>query len=331
MSAHGKKRGNGRAQLMLLRGGLDDFSGGARAGAVALAADEADWQSFCARIGWQDSDHDVADDYADRLAEKIFGGSQLRDNVIEIAVEREAKAVREQEMPVTPSALRRATARGALLALAGVAAAAVACFVGASVLSATGSTARAVPVSDPAEPVLSPAPVPSPEALPVESAPPVDSASPRTKPPGSLVAQRSSRHRSRGRAFAQQRSAAQQDHHAEVVQTALSAPVPLAEMIDIRPGALRDFDGPVTVPDVASLTPRHVDADLRSGTRSTNEPVAWSTPVTSRARDASPNWGLSSASQRWYGMGVAPTYEPSSLPVGMAVMAQVDVGKALKL
>ena len=127
MSAHGKKRGNGRAQLMLLRGGLDDFSGSGRGGAAALAADEADWQSFCARIGWQahgsamdcyaDSDHEVGDDYADRLAEKIFGGAQLRDNVIELAVEREVKAAREQEAPVTPTALRRATARGALLAL----------------------------------------------------------------------------------------------------------------------------------------------------------------------------------------------------------------------
>ena len=336
MSAHGRKRGNGRAQLMLLRGGLD---GATRSGAVALAADEADWQSFCARIGWQEqfdvdlrsNDHEVRDDYADRLAEKIFGGAPLRDNVIDdviqLAVEREAKATKE--VPVTESALRRATARGALLALAGVAAAAVVCFFGASMLSA-GGTARAVPVTDSPSPAVERSPVAQPleSATPDSTAAPVDSSSPKTKPPGSLVAQRSSRHRARGRAIARQVSAAGQDHHADIVQTALAAPVPLAEMIDIRPGALHDFEGAASVPDIASLTPRAITAD----TQGSSEPVAWSAPViSSRERDAGPSWGLTPANERWYGVGLAPTYEPSSLPTGMAVMAQVDVGKALKL
>jgi len=330
MSAHGKKRGNGRAQLMLLRGGLDDFSGVARGASAAAMADEADWQSFCARIGWQDSDHEVGDDYADRLAEKIFGGSAaLRDNVIELAVEREVKAVKE--VPVTESALRRATARGALLALAGVAAAAVVCFFGASVLTSAGGTARALPAKDALEPAMAPPPVAQPDdsATTESTAAPVDSASPKTKPPGSRVAELRSRHRSRGRGASGSVAAPQalgQDHHAEVVQTALAAPVPLREMIELRPGALHDFET-ASVPDVASLTPHAISADTHE-----TETVAWSPPVvSSRQREASPNWGLTAASDRWYGVGLAPTYEPSTMPAGMAVMAQVDVGKALKL
>jgi hypothetical protein len=329
MSAHGRKRSNGRAQLMLLRGGLDDFSGSARGG--ASTADEADWQLFCARIGWQEEPQDVGDDYADRLAEKIFGGAALRDNVIELAVEREVKAAKEA--PVTRSALRRATARGALLAVAGMAAAAVVCFFGASVLSAAGGSARALPVDEGSVPAVAPAP----QAQPLDSASveptatPADTASPKTKPPGSLVAQRSARHRARGRAVAPPVMASGQDHHAEVVQTALSAPVPLADMIDIRPGALQSFDGVVAVPDIASLTPRAVPADIHE-VRGTELAMARSAPVSSsRERAASPSWGLTPASERWYGMGLAPTYEPSSMPAGMAVMAQVDVGKALKL
>ncbi|MBL8742633.1 MAG: hypothetical protein JNK04_16110 [Myxococcales bacterium] len=343
MSAHGSKKRNGRAQLMLLRGGLDDFSGASRSASAAALADEADWQSFCARIGWQGNDDEVGDDYADCLAAKIFGSAELRDNVIELAVEREAKAVKEttaKEAPVSESALRRATARGALLAVAGMAAAAVVCFFGASVLSAAGGTARAVPARDASEPVIAPPPVES--SAPDASALPVESATPKTapKPPGTLVAQRSTRQRARGRAVAQQVAAAAQDHHAGGVQTALAAPVPLADMIDLPPGRLHDFERAV-VPDASSLTPRVVRAEAQGGAPhgSTEPAIAWSTPseragnrqAVGSAGEPLRNWGLTPASERWYGVGLAPTYEPSSLPSGMAVMAQVDVGKALKL
>jgi hypothetical protein len=69
-----RRRHGGRGHLVLLRGGLD-HEGAATMGG---SPEDADWQAFCERIGWQHVEAALPDDYEERLAARIFQDAPSR-------------------------------------------------------------------------------------------------------------------------------------------------------------------------------------------------------------------------------------------------------------
>jgi len=117
-----RRRGGRRGHLVLV-------SGQDRA-----APDDADWEAFCARIGWQRAEAALPDDYEERLAARIFPDHAVtmgtsppapRADPAGVAVEQALRAaqialaarIARGESPPSP---RRAPAAWAMMAVAAV-------------------------------------------------------------------------------------------------------------------------------------------------------------------------------------------------------------------
>lgn len=343
--SHG--RGNGRPQLVLVRGGLDQLlssTKGCSDGNAALASD-LDWEKFCHRIGWQESDDSLPDDYADRLAELIVAVPEFENNIRGLAVERENNAANAawvsaehaavEAMTAAParSEINRAMVRGACFAIAGVAAVALVSLAGASLWSPGRSAVDvaaaperetsppaavgpprelAAPIESgrsPEAPTAVPSPTPAPELCP--------------EPPGSRVAYRSNARRARGRPMPA----------GAPVLSQMGLPSPALEAESAVDAEAVVSPSATTLAAFNPQLKHEIDgAWSRPESPATESALAWSTPVTKRDRAATPNWAVSPASSRWYGVSLSPAFEPvEAMPSGMGVMAQVDVAKALAL
>jgi hypothetical protein len=77
----GDRRRGGRRGHLALVGGID-----------RAAPEDADWEAFCARIGWQRAEAALPDDYEERLAARVFPEDVGADGPAGVAVEQALRA-----------------------------------------------------------------------------------------------------------------------------------------------------------------------------------------------------------------------------------------------
>lgn len=321
----------GRPHLVLLRGGLD-----------RAAPEDADWKAFCGRIGWQEAERPLPDDYEEQLLGRIFAGEARRDAPPWIA------GGTDEQWPLAAGAerwqprARRASVAATVVVAAILCAAAVMMFwraTGPSVgavacpdVEATPQAIPQIPVDDRAAP-----PAPSePRSRPsrTKDAPTLPSPSdtkPPRPPPGAL-ARRWQRDEGRARgawhpAGAPALASLRGGDSAQLRgfrNTAAAAPIAAVDLHATTTG-LPGVDRSVSIVDrTLPAIPRAL-ADAST-------PEAWTRPA-SFARGvlpASASWSLSPESSRWFGVGLPPSSATAGLPSGVGVMGQLDVVKAIE-
>jgi hypothetical protein len=323
-----------------LRGGLEERS---------AEPEAADWASFCSQIGWQTTRHPLADDYEDRLVDRILGEQGSPAEPARFAADASwSSTVVEHGGPASTRRPRRAASGSvALLAAAilGAAAAAAVPWVTGTQIAAAPRIDREMPAVVPAllhrdgRELVEPADVPRDpepeEDLPHETGPNEASPDLATTPPGSPIARRSNKP---ARARAAPRAAAPSLND-DVAETTLAFDAPrgvpgfersgsrwgLGSMTNssfsIQPAAAITFPTRVAAPGGAWPEAAHAEAGL-GGTL----------PAVARGGEpeAASDWSLSDEGERWYGATLPPAVEPASARAGggIGVMAQVDVTKA---
>jgi hypothetical protein len=321
----GRARGSidGHRRLVLVRGGLD----------APRARPDADWESFCGRIGWQQGPG-LADNDEQHLIDRMLRSTEIATDAHTDGTDRPVARTAEARAALP----RRRSARDPFLAsTAMAAAAALFLFLAAAFSWAQQRSARATPVPahDRAQPVDDrAAPLRTEPALPEERAPeapaPTETATPiESREPGSLVAdaranrKQGPRNRaSRARKPIAAHAAAATD--ADLVTRGEPAPEPLDGLA--RAGA-------------ADFTPALFERVALSSIAMPPSPAAWTEPGPTaaaveprRASRAEPaTWAVSSTSDRWYGVTLPPSGDAERFPANVGVLAQVDLGKALRL
>jgi hypothetical protein len=321
------------------------------------APDDADWEAFCARIGWQRAQAALPDDYEERLAARIFPEDAGADPA-GVAVEQALRAAqialaariaggdgqRARSRGESPPAPRRAPAAWAMMAVA-----AVLC-VAASVVLWRGSRppmdaqacpdaeaprrATIAPVDDRAAPVDPTArrkeAEPPSRRLQTKDAPvtPVPTETKPRKPvaPGAPVARRWRRDEARPRRMAEppgplvpELPPRASGSASPIAAADLRGPASKLGLPDASPGP-----GGVTLAAQALPVIPRAWPDVRAR-------EAWTQLVSFRQgpTPASGTWSLSPESPRWYGVGLPPSSASTGVPSGLGVMGQVDVGRAI--
>jgi hypothetical protein len=323
------------------------------------APDDADWEAFCARIGWQRAEAALPDDYEERLAARVFAEHPGAAGPAGAAVE---QALRAAQIALAARIAESAGKGDTLAGEAGhwrrrawamMAVAAVLCVAASAVLwrghrpqldaqacpdVETSPRATIAPIDDRAAPVDPTDPrraAEPPARRPSTKDAPTTPAPAETKPrkpvaPGALVARRWRRR--------------------------VSPPVRLADSIQsvrgVTPAWPRDLHddatgspspvdlrGPAPQPDRpdASPAPRGITLAARTlpaiprAWPEARAPEAWVQPASFRPgpAPASGTWSLSPESPRWYGMTLPPSIASTGVPSGLGVIGQLDLGKAL--
>lgn len=299
----GRRDKPARARLVLLRGGLD---------VTKSAPESGDWSAFCDRIGFMPGGPLLADDFEQRLAESVFRAPPTKGvaSPLEPVVRASVGEVARGERLVHAHALR-------YLSL-GAAAAALILIVLATLLSASERpTASETPTRDPdsdaAKSIRVLPETPKPDES--DTAEPIDSALPVAvpKPPGSLIAVRP--RRAEGPSAEDVPSGephprVELDQGASTVASNARSDAPTRSASATEPSDVLDTASPIL--------PRAELASLPSGWTDVE-----ATPVRHASKTAA--WSVSGG-DRWYGVALSPTREPTA---GVGVMAQLDLGRAL--
>lgn len=305
----GKRDGG---HLVLLRGGLDDGPTG---------TDDADWRSFCTRIGWQlpsntgapRTERALPSDFEDRMLARILAEPEVAEDAV--------RASWPSFGPVSERRPRRSGAASTALVVA-----AIIGFAAAALLPLlAGPPSGTSPRPDPAARQVAPAPDVEPTA-PTNSADaeerrapkpePSDTAqAPPPEPPGLLVARRA---RIRAQP-AQERRA--QDH----------APAPIRPLEDAPPSTETPDESRVAFANDAPSGVAIAMGSILAGDRQWSRPVSWTEPRTDRSQLTSASWALTPEQTRWYGASLPPPGQPTDVESGrgIGVMAQVDLSKAI--
>lgn len=301
-------RSAARVRLVLLRGGLD-------AGKAAPETD--DWSAFTLSIGFQPRGLAPADDFEERLAERILRTDTRERSALESTLSAPHFGTLSHVTAVTHEP-KEAASRGRALRFAsmGAAAAAILFIALATLLSSTERpSARERVTPDPdlaktAERARDSETREAPKPKKVDTSDKPDRTPPLPmKPPGTLRPRMN-------RAIAQGGSRSEAPNETSRVSAhAEGSLVPLEESID----ATQPSDRTASVSEVSPLLPRVELASLPSGWADVE-----ATPIHQASKSAA--WSVST-SDRWYGVALAPTREPSA---SVGVVAELDLGRALE-
>jgi len=347
----------GGRRLVLVRGGLDDAhrDDGGDGG--------ADWQDFCRRIGWQPPGPAPADDFEERLGERLLvaaSGARVSgarasgarasgaDNVVRIDVARrpaiaparEGRAGEVSEADFGHGDAEPAPSRWGRLGFAvamTLAVAAVACFVVAKLVSSNLQTSAASLPELSAHADRQSAVAPSVDrALPVSPSVAPDVRSPHVeeptaKPAPSARPPRFARPRPPGARVAIRSAEAAQEGRALAARRPAESDLATTDLVksEDRPvawGTVARDRVVVPVADSVALAPAPVR--VSAGVWS-NRGGATGATEPEQARTVGPSWSLSPANARWFGATVTPPLPRGVAPASVGVMAQLDLGKAL--
>lgn len=314
----------GRGRLVLLRGGRD---------ARASAREDADWDTFCARIGWASAPEALSDHDERLLVDRLLG---TLDRTIDPAV---VRGVAPEASPRAPSAwARQVVVASTMLAVA----AAIGLVVAATLSWQARAAARAVhaepevlatsaprlrsiapvekarhavdpPMQEPDAPKkprkAPPAPAPPEPPGAIASVRAADTATPHD-PEDDLRAPRSRAGDPAGEASSR---------GAAVIAAAGSstATVPVltdAERFSAAAPSTLAVAGPQRVLGVETLAARS---------------PTWVPAVSEGVRATPASWSIAPAGERWFGASLPPSPAGSVLPGGIGVVAQLDLGKAI--
>lgn len=325
----GRSGFEGSRHLVLVRGGLEERH---------ASAEDGEWQSFCARIGWQSpnegagAERTLPDDFEDRVLCRILAEPEkssepaYEESVHASWIPSGSNGPVSRYRERTDRKRSGSTASTALL---------VAAFVGLA-------AAALLPLLTRPPPGASPRPDPAaqqrgPERQPdTTPAPPTDSANPerrrapakpdatenarapRTEPPGSPVARRA-----RGRNHTGGRES-------RAGGVARSANAGAADAAEHTPSAsvVESQASDAGYATVSARTPTPLFVAERSW--SEPSPRAWTEPTEGRGVTRA-SWSLSPEESRWYGASLPPPGQPGDVHGGrgIGVMAQVDISRAL--
>lgn len=330
-----------RGHLILLRGGLDAHS----------AAEQADWDSFCERIGWQQPSAPLEDDFEKRLAERIFGDdgsakvipldamrmdatrSSFASNAEPLTLQQEKAQSRRRALTMPGFAVTFAAAVAVLMAVVAsraarpelpAATAEPRATAAAAVVTRSETTAAPAPSIRPQD--AAPAPSTQPDTPPAEPAPTEHVARPRWKRPGAYVARNGAARPARKEASRQE---SQTKPRAQAPVETLALGRSSEDAAPSRPG--EDFSETLFVAMHDIERPKAPAMSFLEARR----PLEMAAPI-QLVRSESPSpalsraegWSLSESSGRWYGASLPPAHDTNELPSGMGVIAQVDLAKA---
>jgi hypothetical protein len=335
----GRSGFEGTRHLVLVRGGLESRP---------ASGEDGDWQSFCARIGWQfprdgaAAERALPDDFEDRILSRILAEPEKSsDSSYEDSVDASWVGPgwigSASSGPVSQYRERGGRKRNASTASTALLVAAVVGLAAAALLPLlTKPPSGSSPRPDPAAQQRAPAPDRQPDMTP----PPIDSANtderhapakpdatenaraPRTEPPGSPVARRA---RARGHAGPDARARAGSAARDPVSVAIRTEEQTLAASQVVEPDAVDAVGSGYAIDERASgplLVAHRSWSDAPS-------PRPWTNPSEDRVTTA--GWSLSPEQSRWYGASLPPPGQSTDVHSGrgIGVMAQVDLSKAL--